>query len=575
MKMSENAEQKAFNDLLEQYYSAWFHYHPQKAVHIGVSGYEGKLLPSGDEQIGALISLNQKLIFALDELNLSVLTALQQLSYRVVFNAASIELHELMERDWRYTMPQKFLPMDSIYQLIQRPVDGRHQAFKHQLQAVAESLRSAKNFLLQQPQRIPAQWASLAIQEARNGSHYMRGLVHEPELTSQFENPTRLQPLCDEVAHELETFEKFLKEDIQPRAEGSFACGERYFNMLLNDGHHLSIDAAQLHQFAERLFKQTQQQLEALCKKLPGSDDIDEQLAIIYQQYPVKTSSAKTDPVGTLNENAYEQLMDAYRGRIHAACHFVAEQKLLTMPRPQSLKVQKPPGFLQHRIPFVAYDGPSHGDPEQRGYYYVTMVDAEHLLCEHNGPAIDVRCVHDIYPGHHLQSVIANQKSENALPSLLNASSLREGWALYCEDLMQAQGFLDSPAHQIIILCKRLRLASDVMLDVELHTRNLDVDEAFERMSDVAGFEFERAAADPGRYSESPTASVGSVVGRALIMALREQLSKNENAEGDGFNLQHFHDRLLSVGSFALPLVIKHAFGDEVWERVQSQVFQV
>lgn len=114
MKTAENTEQNAFNDLLEQYYSAWFHYHPQKAAHLGVSGYEGKLLPFGDEEIGALISLDQKLIFALDELNYSALTEIQQLKYSVVFNAASIELHELMERDWRYTMPQKFLPMDAF-----------------------------------------------------------------------------------------------------------------------------------------------------------------------------------------------------------------------------------------------------------------------------------------------------------------------------------------------------------------------------------------------------------------------------------------------------------------------------
>ena len=69
--MPNNTTQETFNCLLEQYYSAWFRFHPETAVHVGVSGYEDKLRPFSDEETGALISLNQKIVSALDELSFS------------------------------------------------------------------------------------------------------------------------------------------------------------------------------------------------------------------------------------------------------------------------------------------------------------------------------------------------------------------------------------------------------------------------------------------------------------------------------------------------------------------------
>jgi len=107
-----------------------------------------------------------------------------------------------------------------------------------------------------------------------------------------------------------------------------------------------------------------------------------------------------------------------------------------------------------------------------------------------------------------------------------------------------------------------------VMLDVELHTRNLNIDTAAQRMCDELGFSIDQAKADLSWYSYSPTVPMGYAVGWALIKALRDEESKK-----DDFNLKKFHDRLLSVGSCALPLVIKCEFGDQAWKEVHEKVF--
>jgi uncharacterized protein (DUF885 family) len=261
--------------------------------------------------------------------------------------------------------------------------------------------------------------------------------------------------------------------------------------------------------------------------------------------------------------------MNAYRTRMKAVYNFVLEQGLVSMPEVQSLKVVETPIFLRHEIPFAAYDEPSYKDPRQKGYYYVTPVRSEGHLLEHNWISIDLTCVHEAFPGHHLQFVTANRNPHNSLPRLLNSSAtFYEGWALYCEDMMQEQGFLDKLEHHFIMLRDRLWRALRVMLDVELHTREITIDEAAQRMCDALGFSIDQAKADLSWYTQAPTVPMGYATGWALIKALREEESKKAD-----FSLKNFHDRLLSVGSCALPLVIKSEFGDQAWKMVHEKVF--
>ncbi|UCE88378.1 MAG: DUF885 family protein, partial [Pseudomonadota bacterium] len=153
---------------------------------------------------------------------------------------------------------------------------------------------------------------------------------------------------------------------------------------------------------------------------------------------------------------------------------------------------------------------------------------------------------------------------------LLNASATcYEGWALYCEQLMQEQGFLDAPESRFVLLKDRLWRALRIVIDVELHTGGLSVAEAAERMQRRLGFTREQAMADLTWYSQSPTVPMGYAVGWALINATRERVQAAEPA----FALKSFHDRLLGAGTIALPLGLRAAFGEPLWKDVQRSVF--
>ncbi len=140
----------------------------------------------------------------------------------------------------------------------------------------------------------------------------------------------------------------------------------------------------------------------------------------------------------------------------------------------------------------------------------------------------------------------------------MNESSVfYEGWALYCEQLMQEQGFLKTKEHRFIMLKDRVWRALRIIIDVNTQAGKMSYDEATDLMVRELQFPRAQAQADLNWYSHSPATPMGYALGWSIINRLRNQ---EKNRLGSGFNLCAFHDRLLSAGSISLPLVEKRHF---------------
>jgi uncharacterized protein (DUF885 family) len=244
---------------------------------------------------------------------------------------------------------------------------------------------------------------------------------------------------------------------------------------------------------------------------------------------------------------------------MEAAREFVKEKKLVSFPPKEELHVVDTPEFRRHEIPFAAYLSPSPKDPDQVGYYYVTPVSEDELLREHNWVGLENTSVHESYPGHHLQFSVAHSvPAASTLPRLMNESSVfYEGWALYCEQLMQEQGFLRTKEHRFVMLKDRLWRALRIIIDVKMQTGAMSYDEAADFMVRELHFPRVQACGDLNWYSQSPAVPMGYALGWSIINRLREQEQRRLGSE---FNLREFHDKLLSAGSIALPLVEKRHF---------------
>jgi len=548
--VSDSVEQ-VFKELQQDYYQAWFRFHPESAVEVGISNHADELRSYADDNVGALIALNQKLVSALDEMNVEALGDVSQVDFKILRAAAEIELHDLEERDWRFRNPAKYVPVNAIYQLLIYPVDDVHKAIKHRLQKFPEYLRGARALLSQYPELVVPVWLNAAVEECYSSISFIRDLGRHPLVTQKFENPARLQPLAEDAAHALEDFAKFLETEIKPKAAGDFSCGQHRFNRLLNEKHFMETTPDEVLAFGEALYKDCQRALLKQTKAMQGDENVAALLVSIQEQHPKA-----------------EQLLDTYRQRMQVAQQWWAESGLVSMPEKHSLRVLATPEFLRHMIPFAAYESPQFSDPEQRGLYYVTTISDEAALAEHNDYSIDLTCAHEAFPGHHLQLVTENQ-SKPGYTRLINVSaSMYEGWALYCEELAIEQGFLNKDEHRFIMLRDRAWRALRIIIDVKLQTGQLSIEAAVELMMAELGFSREQAQAEINWYSSSPGTPLCYALGREMILQAREVAQQQAD-----FDLKKFHDLMLSQGSIALPLVIQQSMGVSVWQTVREKMF--
>jgi uncharacterized protein (DUF885 family) len=388
----------------------------------------------------------------------------------------------------------------------------------------------------------PKLWTQMAIEGAKGGLSFLDNLPSHPKVQAEVKDTAALHIAIANAKSALNNFAAYLESDLLRRSCGTYAVGTEHYNLLLKKKHFLEHDHRSLLTMGEALFASTKKELAELAEELARGKDIEEVARAIQEHHP---------PI--------DQVLAAYQKAMEAARDFVREKQLVSFPPKEELHVVYTPEFRRHEIPFAAYLAPSPKDPEQVGYYYVTPVSDDELLREHNWVGLENTSVHESYPGHHLQFSVANSiPAASTLPRLMNESSVfYEGWALYCEQLMQEEGFLRSKEHRFVMLKDRLWRALRIIIDVKTQTGEMTYDEAADLMVRELRFPRAQACGDLNWYSQSPAVPMGYALGWSIINRLRDRERKRL---GGNFNLRNFHDKLLSAGSISLPLVEKRHF---------------
>jgi uncharacterized protein (DUF885 family) len=157
---------------------------------------------------------------------------------------------------------------------------------------------------------------------------------------------------------------------------------------------------------------------------------------------------------------------------------------------------------------------------------------------------------HEAYPGHHLQLVTAQGLGSQVRRHVWTPVMV-EGWALYCEQLMDESGYYADDEARLFQLVNLLWRAIRIVLDVGLHTRGMSPAEAVDYM--VAHLPIERASAEAEvrRYCAWPTYQLCYAVGRRELLRLRDDYRERAGAS---FQPKRFHDELLAYGGIPVAL---------------------
>jgi uncharacterized protein (DUF885 family) len=532
----------SFDEFCSGYFKKYFDLHPTEAIYYGVKGYDHLLNDFSDQTFEAEQRFVAESLTELREIAPEKLDRDEAIDYALLEGRLTIQRYEHAKEDYRLKWPDTYLPTEAIYILTVRSTDDLAGNLLSRLERSADLIRQGILNLSRPQANPPRLWTEMSIEAANGGLIFLDSLPTHPRVQAAVKDIGALQSAIARAKRAIQEFAAFLERDLLPKSRGIYAIGEEHYNLLLRKKHFVPQDAASLLVFGEHLFASTKAELSALAEELAPASSVEKVARSIQEKHP-----------------SVEQVLAAYQNAMQAAREFVKDKQLVSFPPREELHVVPTPQFRRHEIPFAAYLSPSPKDPEQVGYYYVTPVTEEDLLREHNWVGVENTSVHESYPGHHLQFSVANSIPAAAtLPRLMNESSVfYEGWALYCEQLMQEQGFLKTKEHRFVMLKDRLWRALRIIIDVKTQTGRMSYDEAADLMTRELHFPRAQACGDLNWYSQSPSVPMGYALGWSIINRLRAQ----ERARlGSSFDLRAFHDRLLSAGSIALPLVEQRHF---------------
>jgi len=531
-----------FAEFCTRYFQKYFELHPTDAIYYGVDGYDHRLNDYSDQSHQAEKDFIDASLRELHGISPADLNPDEAIDYALLEGKLTIQNYERKKEDYRLIQPDTYSPIEAIYILTVRATSDLTANLLSRLNLTPALIQQGIANLGRKTANPPKLWTANAIEGAKGGIAFLDSLNEHPKVQSEVKDTAALKNAIAQAKTAMRNFADFLETDLLPRSSADYAVGLEHFNLLLKKKHFLDHDAQSLLALGESLFAKTKLELQALADQLAPGKGVEAVARAIQENHP---SSG--------------QILTAYDRAMSAARDFVREKRLVTFPVKEELHVVHTPVFRRHEIPFAAYLSPSPKDPDQVGYYYVTPVTSDDLLREHNYTGLENTSVHESYPGHHLQFAIANgTPTASTLPRLMNDSSVfYEGWALYCEQLMQEQGFLKTPEHRFVMLKDRLWRALRIIIDVKTQTGKLSYDEAADIMVRELHFPREQACGDLNWYSQSPSVPMGYALGWSIINRLREQEQKRL---GSKFNVSEFHDKLLSAGSISLPLVEKRFF---------------
>jgi uncharacterized protein (DUF885 family) len=345
----------------------------------------------------------------------------------------------------------------------------------------------------------------------------------------------------------LEGFRDHLRDVLAPTAVGECGSGEGVLADVLRWEHCLDEPPEALAAYGRGVLEETKAAMEQLAAAAGYAD----------AAAAVAVAQAVTPAPG--------ELVAAYARAVGEARGFVVARDVAGMPEGEELEVVATPAFLRSLLPFAAYDPPGPFAERQLGFYYVTPPpdglagdELADVMRGHAVTSLRTTGVHEAYPGHHLQLVSANRAPTLArriagLPD--GGNILVEGWAFYCEELMDREGFLDDPAVRLMRLNDQVWRACRVVIDVELHLGRLGFEQAVDLLVQEARMNRREAELECRRYAEEPGQAMSYLLGKREVLRLADAWNATR-----GGALRAFHDELLSWGSLP-PAVIAWGMG--------------
>ena len=541
-KMTKEKQKPDFSKLTEDFVYGSLALSPVSATQAGYHEHQGVGLDerlddfstSGVESTRKFYEGFRDRLAAIDQ---QALPAEERADYNIIQNEINLTLLDLQQiQSYRHN-PTIYVELvgNALFNpsvLEYAPLDTRFGHIIQRLSRVPILMAQAKMNLADSP----AVWNRVAREEND-------GNIDLIDKTLRSKVPASLKPDFDKAAEpaldSLRSFNSYLKEDLSKRNSDWRLGKERYaqkFAFTLVAGKTPEEVLAE----AENALTEARQQM----AKLAAPHSIREALGAIAKQH--------TTP---------EHYMDEASQGLAVATAFVRQRHLVTFPTRSNLQVIPTPEFIRGIYGVAGFNPAPALEPQLGAFYWVTPIPSdwpkeriESKLREYNRYGLMEITIHEAMPGHYVQFEVADSlepKSRRALRNIYGNGPYVEGWAVYAQQMMSEQGFMDNSKELWLTYYKQLlRSIANAILDIRLQTMGMTDQQALNLMINDTFQEKEEATAKLQRAQLSSCQLPTYFVGLRGWLDAREGYRRHK---GSSFSLSEFHDAALKEGAVPLP----------------------
>tara|TARA_B100000029_G_scaffold449829_1_gene473327 strand:+ start:4211 stop:5926 length:1716 start_codon:yes stop_codon:yes gene_type:complete len=543
-----------FRELAKRYVDESPALSPVHATTLGDHRFDSQLDDLSSTARARSRNFHQQMLDALADVDRKQLSRSNQVDYALLQHRLETVLWQTGQlADWAWNpLLYTELAGSSIYGLMARDFAPLAQRLSH----VADRLEKFPKLFEQiqatlQPQRVPRIHAETAVKQNRGVLSILDNMVRPQLQELNAAERNRLQQAMQRAQEVVEQHQQWLENRLLPNANGEFRLGPERYDEKLRFTLQTPLSRTQIRQRAESELARVREEMYQIAKPLYRKQypftEFPEQPTAAYRQAIIRACL----------EMAYQdvpqrdQIVSIARKSLQITTEFVKSKDLVTV-LPDPLEIIVMPEF-QRGIALAYCDSPGPLDVGQKTFYAVAPLPAhwtdaqvQSFLREYNIRSIHDLTVHEAMPGHFLQLAHSN-RYPGQLRAMLASGVFIEGWAVYAEQLMANEGFLDGdPLMRLIALKWYLRGIANAILDQAIHTEGITREQAMRLMMHDT-FQEEREAAGKWVRAQLTSAQLSTYfVGYLEHIDLRRE---TEQLWGKGFRLREYHDRLLSFGS--------------------------
>jgi len=355
------------------------------------------------------------------------------------------------------------------------------------------------------------------------------------------------------LKEQLAEYSDFLRKEVLPKARSDFRLPPELYAFSLED-FGVDYTPAELTRLAHQSFTEIQNEMQPLAAKIAKE-----------RNFP---SSDYRDVIKELKKDqlAADRIMPLYHERLSEIEGIIRREHLVTLPNraavirlasaaetaQQPAPHMRPPRLIGNqgeRGQFVLPAGTTGADGKPLKYDDFTFSAAAWTLT-----------AHEARPGHELQFAAMVERGVSQARAIFAFNSTNvEGWGLYSEwfmlPYMPDEGKLISLQH-------RLMRATRAFVDPELQQGKLTPQQVLDLLQKDVVLSKALATEEVDRYTfRSPGQAVSYFDG---YTRLREIRAAAEKALGPKFDVQRFHDFILSQGLLPTDLLRKAVMTDFV-----------